>query len=117
MKYLTNKRINVRTLRKLTQNQGLTLRNGKIVEYRSGYQVSTTLGVKCLSPESAIQFVRFFTTQAKDQGRNVGVWLYNGVYYVDVGNRIDGKKKALEAAQDAKQLSIYGWKQERVEWC
>ena len=117
MKYATNRKINVRTVRKLTQNQGLTLRNGKIVEYRSGYQVSTTLGVKCLSPEEAMQFIRFFTTRAKEQGRNVGVWLYNDVYYVDVGNRIDGKKNALQAAQAAKQFSIYGWKQEKVEWC
>ena len=31
MKYITNRRINVRTIKNLANNEGLTLRNGKIV--------------------------------------------------------------------------------------
>ena len=33
--------INIRTLRKLTNNDGLTLKNGKIINYKSGWQVAT----------------------------------------------------------------------------
>ena len=46
MKYLTNRRINVRTIRNIKENEGLTLRNGKIVEYKTGWQVGIT-GITC----------------------------------------------------------------------
>ena len=36
MKYATNRRINVRTIRNIKNNEGLTLRHGKIVEYKTG---------------------------------------------------------------------------------
>ena len=39
MTYTTNRRINVRTIRNIAENGGLTLRNGKIVEYKTGWQV------------------------------------------------------------------------------
>ena len=39
MTYTTNHRINVRTIRNIAENGGLTLRNGKIVEYKTGWQV------------------------------------------------------------------------------
>ncbi len=42
MKYITNRRINVRTVRNIKNNEGLTLRNGKIVEYKTGWQVGIT---------------------------------------------------------------------------
>ena len=33
--------INIRTLKKLNNNDGLTLKNGKIITYKSGWQVAT----------------------------------------------------------------------------
>ena len=33
--------INIRTLRKLTDNDGLTLKQGKAISYKSGWQVAT----------------------------------------------------------------------------
>ena len=33
--------INVRTLKKLNNNDGLTLKNGNIIQYKSGWQVAT----------------------------------------------------------------------------
>lgn len=33
--------INIRTLKKLTNNDGLTLKNGKVITYKTGYQVAT----------------------------------------------------------------------------
>ena len=50
MKYTTNRRINVRTVRNIKNNEGLTLRNGEIVEYKTGWQacdrVVRTYGVE-----------------------------------------------------------------------
>ena len=51
MKYITNRRINVRTIRKIENEGGLTLRNGKIVEYKTGWQVGIK-GIECRTPES-----------------------------------------------------------------
>ena len=33
--------INIRTIRKLQHNDGLTLKNGKPITYKSGWQVAT----------------------------------------------------------------------------
>ena len=56
MKYITNHRINVRTIRNIADNQGLTLRNGKIVEYRTGWQVGIT-GIEVKTKRSAKFFI------------------------------------------------------------
>ena len=44
--------INVRTIRKLTNNDGLTLRAGRVIRYKTGWQVATE-GVECSTPEEA----------------------------------------------------------------
>ena len=36
MKYITNRKANTRTIAKLANNEGLTFRNGKVVEYKTG---------------------------------------------------------------------------------
>lgn len=33
--------INIRTIRKLSNNDGLTLKKGKIITYKTGWQVAT----------------------------------------------------------------------------
>lgn len=104
MKYTTNRKINVRTIRKLTEEQGLTLKNGKIVEYKTGWQVAT-IGVECTTPEEVMRWIRHSTKTKK----NVGVWLENGIYYVDFSQRITTKKEAVTLGMEKKQISIYSW--------
>lgn len=53
--------INVRTIKKLADGDGLTLKNGKIKRYKSGYQVATN-GVEVISPEW--QYKRFESSKA-----------------------------------------------------
>lgn len=117
MKYLTNRKMNVRTLRHLSNNEGVTLRNGKIIEYRSGWQVAS-MGVKCLSAEEAMKYTRWFSNNGKQIGRNVGVWFSDGTYYVDICQRVPTKREAVEEGRRFKQLSIYYWGQrkEALEW-
>ena len=50
MKYVTGHRVNVRTIRKLSDNDGMTLRNGKIIQYKTGWQVGIH-GVECKTAE------------------------------------------------------------------
>lgn len=72
-------------IRKLAENDGLTLKNGKIIRYKTGWQVATE-GVMCYTPQDAV----------KTYNGNCGVWLENGIYYVDKSHRVNTKKIALE---------------------
>lgn len=115
MKYITNRRINVRTIRNIRENQGLTLRNGKIVEYKTGWQVGIT-GITCKTPEEVTRILH------SDLGRkgNIGIWFSGGIYYIDVSKRITTKKDALTIGRVMNQQSIYGWrprKKGQLVWC
>ena len=110
-------RINVRTVRNLKDCEGITLKDGYIIRYKTGWQVAS-IGVECLSAEEAMKYARWFSKNAKQIGRNVGVWLSDGVYYVYVCQRIPTKKEAVEKGRRCQQLSIYYWGQRKnsLEW-
>ena len=115
MKYTTNRRINVRTIRNIENEGGLTLRNGKIVEYKTGWQVGL-YGIECRTPEQVAKVIH------SDLGRkgNIGIWLSDGIYYIDISKRINTKAQALEIGKLMNQQSIYGWRPRKggqLVWC
>lgn len=115
MKYTTNRHINVRTIRNIKENDGLTLRNGKIIQYKTGWQVGIH-GIECKTAEEVSALLH------SPIGRkgSVGIWLSNGIYYVDISKRIQTKKQALEVGRVMNQQSIYGWaprKKGQLVWC
>lgn len=115
MKYTTNRRINVRTIKNLANNEGLTLRNGKIVEYKTGWQVGIQ-GIKCHTAEE----VSFLLHKGIGRNGNIGIWLSEGIYYVDISKRITTKQDALKIGKLMNQQSIYGWrprKKGQLVWC
>lgn len=103
MKYTTNRRINVRTIRNLCEGDGLTLRNGKIVEYKTGWQVGL-MGIECKTPEEVSKILH-----SAGCPKSCGIWLENGIYYVDFSKRITTKKSAMALGEICNQISIYGW--------
>lgn len=52
--------INIRTIKKLVDGDGLTLKAGKIIRYKTGWQVADT-GVECYNPQDCINAVRAHT--------------------------------------------------------
>ena len=115
MKYITNRRINVRTIRNIENEGGLTLRNGKIVEYKTGWQVGIT-GITCKTPEEVTELLH------KGVGRkgNIGIWYSGGIYYIDISKRITTKQDALKVGKIMNQQSIYGWRPRKagqLVWC
>ena len=94
--------INIRTIRKLADGEGLTLKYGKIIRYKTGWQVAD-YGIETTSAQVAIEAVRRF-------GGNCGVWFENGVYYVDHSFRVVEKWRAMLIAEETDQISIYGWR-------
>lgn len=101
--------INIRTIRNLTNNDGLTLKNGKSIKYKSGWQVATE-GVECRTPEETMKAIKAF-------GGNCGVWLENGIYYVDKSHRESTKAKAMEIGRACQQISILKWANMSLAYC
>ena len=64
--------INVRTIRKLKNNDGITLKAGNIITYKTGWQVATE-GVEVTTPEDAIKAVKAFQRDhgLRDAGRQL----------------------------------------------
>ena len=93
--------INIRTIRKLGENDGLTLKAGKIITYKTGYQVAD-YGYELKTAEEAIACVR------KLKG-NCGIWYSNNTYYIDHSFRINTKKEAMKIGMEYNQISIWGW--------
>ena len=102
--------INIRSIRKLTNNDGLTLKNGKPIAYKSGYQVADC-GVECTTPEEAIKVIRH------TYGGNCGVWFENGIYYIDHSFRVSTKAQALAIGRQYNQISVLKWATMSLVYC
>lgn len=101
--------INIRSIIKLNNNDGLTLKNGKPITYKTGYQVATE-GVECRSAAAAIFWVRKYNG-------NCGVWYSEGIYYIDKSHRVNTKKEALEVERACNQISVLAWKTMGLVYC
>ena len=101
--------INIRTIRKLNNNDGITLKSGKVIEYRTGWQVAV-YGVEVKTAREAINAVKTY-------GGNCGVWFADGIYYVDKSFRVDTKKEALRIGREHNQISIFGWSRKNLAYC
>ena len=101
--------INIRSINKLANNDGLTLKNGKVISYKSGWQVATE-GVECSTAREAINAIKAF-------GGNCGVWFADGIYYIDKSRRVNTKREALEIGRACNQISILGWRKMTLAYC
>ena len=101
--------INIRTLRKLTNDDGLTLRKGKTIIYKSGYQVATE-GMETSDIREAMKMVKAY-------GGDCGVWYSEGIYYIDKSHRVNTKKEALNIGRQCNQISVLNWKNMGLVYC
>lgn len=101
--------INIRTIQKLSENDGLTLKNGRLISYKSGWQVATE-GVECTTAREAINAV-------KSYAGNCGVWYSGGIYYVDRSKRVSTKTEALKIGRACNQISILKWSNMTLAYC
>ena len=101
--------INIRTIKRLLNNEGLTLKAGKPITYRTGWQVATE-GVECYTAQEAINAVRQYKG-------NCGVWYSEGVYYVDKSHRVNTKREAIETGRAHEQISVLRWCDKSLVYC
>lgn len=95
-------------LKNLRNNEGVTLKKGKVVVYKTGYQVATE-GAETHTAEEAAQVVA-------SMGGNCGVWLSEGVYYIDKCHRVSTKRAAVALGKACNQQSIYRWAKNDLIW-
>ena len=93
--------INIRSILKLKNNDGLTLKNGKPITYKTGWQVATE-GVETKSAREAINAVKAY-------GGDCGVWFADGIYYIDKSHRVSTKREAMEIGRAGNQISVLNW--------
>ena len=101
--------INIRTLRKLTNNDGLTLKAGKIITYKSGWQVATE-GQETADIQEAMKMVRQYNG-------NCGIWYSEGIYYIDKSHRVNTKREAMQIGRECNQISVLCWRTMGLAYC
>lgn len=101
--------VTLATLKALANNDGLTLKKGKSIIYKTGYQVATE-GVECHTAEAALKAIDSYNG-------NCGVWLSDGIFYIDKSHRVSTKRDALELGRACKQISILKWSNMSLIYC
>ena len=101
--------ININTLENLKNNDGLTLKNGNPVTYKTGWQVATE-GVETRSAADALKAIKAF-------GENCGIWFSDGIYYIDKSMRVNTKKEAMKIGRAFNQISVLSWKNMQLAYC
>lgn len=101
--------ITLNTLKTIKNNGGLTLKNGNPITYKTGYQVATE-GV-------AVDNINEVMAHIENFKGNCGLWLENGIWYIDKSHRVSTKKEALEVGRKHNQISILKWANMSLIYC
>ena len=101
--------INIRTIRNLKENDGLTLKKGNRITYKTGWQVATE-GIETTDPREAINAVKAYNGDC-------GIWFSGGVYYIDKSDRVNTKHEAMEVGRACNQISVLNWRTMGLAYC
>lgn len=101
--------INIRTLKGLKENDGLTLKDGKRITYKSGWQVATE-GIETTDAREAMEAIKTYNGSC-------GVWYSNGIYYIDKSKRVSTKREAMEIGRRCNQISVLNWRTMGLAYC
>lgn len=101
--------IAITRLTSLKNNDGLTLKNGEIITYKTGWQVATE-GMQTTSPKVAMVMIKLYKG-------NCGIWFSDGIYYIDKSHRVNTKKEAMEIGRACNQISVLNWKNMSLAYC
>lgn len=101
----------IKQIKHIIVNGGATLNSsGETVNYNRGYQVSKkdcyTLDVK--NVKKILHAVNSILNTVKPS-EYVGLWVDNGLIYIDVSERVDSLSVAIMLGVERKQKSIFDW--------
>lgn len=90
----------------LSNNGGMTVNNGVIVEYNKGWQVCTINSKEVLFDDIEDMLDYIF----REGLENFGTWFDDGIWYLDTDSRYyDIYEEAVKAAIEGKQKAIFDW--------
>lgn len=101
--------IAITKLTSLKNNDGLTLKNGEIITYKSGWQVATE-GMQTTSPKVAMIMIKLYKG-------NCGIWFSDGIYYIDKSHRVNTKREAMQIGRECNQISVLNWRTMGLAYC
>lgn len=105
------KNITKATVKSIISRGGATFnKNGERVTLKSGYQVSK----KDLIVLPVTQMNKFIIKELLKRiimrGEYLGVWINEGLAYIDISYRTRTKKEALRMGKEYNQISVLRWK-------
>ena len=101
--------IAITRLTSLKNNDGLTLKNGEIITYKSGWQVATE-GIQTTSPKVAMVMIKLYKG-------NCGIWFSDGINYIDKSHRVNTKREAMQIGRQCNQISVLCWRTMGLAYC
>lgn len=99
------------TLKNILNNGGATLnKKQKQVNYKKGYQVSKK-DCYILNIDNTNEILQAVNDLQKTINKNefVGLWVENGLVYIDISIKFNILENAIEYGKALKQISIFDW--------
>ncbi len=101
--------ITIEALKNLKNNDGMTIKGGKAITYKTGWQVATE-GVETKNAQIALKAINAYNG-------NCGVWFSEGVYYIDKSHRVNTKREAMQIGKACNQISVLCWRNMKLAYC
>lgn len=101
--------ITINDIKNLRNNDGLTLKKGESITYKTGWQVATE-GVEVKTAGEAMDAINAYNGDC-------GVWFSEGIYYIDKSHRVNTKREAMEIGRAHNQISVLNWRTMGLAYC
>ena len=98
----------VNSLKALENNDGLTLKGYKTINYKTGYQLAD-YGKETRDTLEAAKMIESMNGDA-------GVWYSEGVFYIDHSFRVKTLREAIALGMKYAQQSILRWRDKSLIW-
>ena len=96
-------------IKALKDNDGLTLKGYKSINYKTGYQVAD-YGIERKSVKGVLRAIE------RMEG-NCGIWYSEGIYYIDHSFRVKTKRDALRIGKEHTQIARLKWSDMSLVYC
>lgn len=99
-----------KTIKEILKNGGGTLNNGKLINYEYGYMVGqgtiNIIDTNTLKGNNNIITMVKIILERQDNNL-VGLWVNEGLIYIDNVKLVENKQDAIKLANDYKELAIW----------
>lgn len=98
-------------IKAIIEAKGITLnRNGEAVTFKNGYQVGCKK-IKEINEKNTQSIIYNIKKALRElrKGEFIGVWINEGIAYIDKSERVNTYKKAIKKGRKRGEQSVYEW--------